>query len=166
MEQAANLSTDQLSDLVEDQSSDLADYILRPYSVEDLAFIRSSWANSYYDGNKDHKLIPPQDFHNSHRALIDRFFQRPTSTVIIACNPNDINHILGWIAIEILPSAAVVHYVYVKQAFKGEKLASKLLSNVPTNKPIVITHMTERASRILAKKYLKYKDFKYMPHLA
>lgn len=143
-----------------------ADIEFRPYSVSDIPCIRSNWANSFYKGNQNHKLIPPHDFHMAHRSIIDRFFMRPTATIIVCSRAGDPDLILGWIALEILPSATLIHYIYVKFTYKGQKLTRELLSKIPKDKPIIATHMTEKASRIMGAKHENFKEWNFIPHMA
>lgn len=138
----------------------------RPYSIDDIPLIRSSWANSFYKGNHSHKLIPPDDFHHMHRSIIDRFFMRPKATIIVCCEKKDPNNILGWVALEIFPTVTVIHYIYVKFSYKGEKISSKLLEKVPQGWPFVMTHMTERVSKIIGSNHEKFKDWNYIPQLS
>src|ERR1044072_2026014 len=93
---------------------ELSNLVFRPYLPEDLPFIESSWANSYYGASRLKEVLAPEDFHAFHRPLRERFFLRPNATVIVVCPPDDANHIMGWIAVEVLPNVSLVHYVYVK----------------------------------------------------
>lgn len=139
--------------------------VYRPYISDDVNFIRSSWANSYYKGVIAHKVITPQEFHHFHRPVIDRFFNRPTSTAIVVHLDGEPNVIMGWIAVEVLITHLVIHYVYIKESFKKEGLLSELIDRVNSkNLPVIHTHLTDKAKRIM-KQDFKYRDYKYIPHL-
>lgn len=142
-------------------------YTFRPYKKEDLNFISSSWGNSYYMGNACFRILTPDEFHAYHRPIRDRFFSRPTATVIVCVSSSDPDLILGWIALEEIPycKARILHYIYIKQAFKEEKIAEGLLMFLKTDKPIVYTHLTERATKILKRNPDKYSGFSFVPHL-
>lgn len=139
--------------------------IYRPYLDSDVNFIRSSWANSYYKGVTNHKAVSPEDFHSFHRKLIDRFFSRPSATVIVVHLENEPNIIMGWIAVEIISTHLVIHYIYIKNSFKQEGLIDELIKRVNSKqKPVLTTHLTDKAKRIM-KKSNKYRDFIYIAHL-
>jgi hypothetical protein len=142
--------------------------VYRSYCEDDIAFIRSSWANSYYKGSSSNKAISPEDFHKFHRPLIDRFFSRETATVIICHAEGEENLIIAWIAVEVLSTHLVIHYVYVKNTFKceGFHISTKLVEKVNAkNKPIIFTHLTDKAIKIMQSNQQKYKRFIYIPHL-
>jgi len=137
----------------------------RPYGEDDIPFIRSSWANSYYKGCNDHKGISPEDFHSFHRPLQNRFFDKPTATVIIAHEETEPDIIVGWIAVELISTHILIHYVYIKNTFKGEDLLKSIIDKVNVKKrPVIITHLTDKAKRII-KREPKYQSFIYIPHL-
>jgi len=131
--------------------------IYRPYGEDDIPFIRSSWANSYYKGCTDHKAVATEDFHSFHRPLQDRFFKKPTATVIIAHEESEPDIIIGWIAVEVISTHLLVHYVYIKNTFKGENLLKGIIERVNTKRrPVIITHLTDKARRII-KREPKYQ---------
>ena len=142
-----------------------AGLIFRPYTELDIPFIRSSWANSYYKGCDDHKLIPHEEFHTYHRKLIDRFFERTTSAVIIVHFEEEPEVIMGWIAVELLTNCLAIHYIYIKSTFKKEGIMAAMIDKVNGKKAnIIVTHLTDKAKRIL-NNHPKYRDFKFIPHL-
>lgn len=139
-------------------------YSLRPYRNDDIPFIQSSWGSSYYQGGGYQRLMSPQLFHHYHRPIRESFFDRPCSSVSIICATEDPSLIMAWLAWEKPEDedCVILHFLYVKQAFKGEGLAKELLSSFKDQKPILYTHLTEQAEKIIEKKRLKYF---YCPHL-
>lgn len=145
-------------------------YIFRPYKLDDIPFIQSSWGNSYFKGSNASKLgLNPEDFHSFHRPIRERFLQRPTAAIIVCESKTEPLTILGWIAVERLKWSQVntiLHYIYIKQAVKSEKIATELLHSViidPFKNTILYTHKTEKAERILKKEH--YRNFWFTPHL-
>ena len=140
-----------------------AGLVYRSYGPEDIPFVRSSWANSFFKGVDAHKALTPKEFHSFHRKTIDRFFEKPMATVIIVHLENEPNIIMGWIAVELLIEFLIVHYIYIKGDFQKLTLATRLIKRVNSkNQSIIITHLTDKASRIL--KHQK-KELTYIPHL-
>lgn len=141
-------------------------YHFRPYKESDIPLILSSWGYSYFKGCLDHQKLTPQEFHEYHRPLRERFFSRPTATVIVCAWNEDPNIIYGWIAVEVLPkSGLILHYVYVKESFKGERIATELLERALPERPVFFSHLTERANKIILSNQDKYQHFYYVPHL-
>ena len=137
----------------------------RSYKDEHVSFIHSSWANSYYDGTIAKKLLCPEEFHTYHRPIRDRFLNRSNKQIIICSPDDDPWHILGWIAIESIPSATVLQYLYVKDAFKCQGIAKALMSHAIKTTPVIYTHLTDRAAMIISKKQSYFQVFKHVPHL-
>lgn len=57
----------------------------------------------------------------------------------------------------------VLHYLYVKQAFKGEGIASELFRSVlKLKEPLIVSHLTNKAKKLLETKNINYF---FAPHL-
>lgn len=143
----------------------MKEYKFRPYVLSDMSFIQSSWSQSYFSGANYKKAISPEGFNKYHRPLRESFLDRPTSAIIVCCAETDHDLILGWIAVE-KPEEdedhIILHYVYVKDAFKGNGIAKELLKLARVSDKIVYTHKTEKAEMLMRKKNIK--GF-YAPHL-
>lgn len=144
-----------------------AAYKIRPYKAEDIPFIQSSWGSSYYKGVHYRYLIGPEEFHQFHRPIRERFFLRRGSTVMVCCASENEDLIMAWLAIERpqFTELLILHYLYVKEAFKGEKLATALLNSLTHKGEIFFTHSTERLEKIMNRNFEKYSKHVYAPHL-
>lgn len=142
-----------------------ADLTFRPHSEEDLPFLHSSWGSSYYAGCSVTRFISPKEFHEFHRPIRERFFSREGARVLVCCDPNDSWHILGWIAVEAIPSATILQYLYIKDTFRREGLAEALLKRAIVTLPVFYTHLTDRAAKIIGLNYEKFRDYRHIPHL-
>lgn len=141
-------------------------YQLRPYTEDDIPLIQSSWGSSYYKGANYHHYLSPQEFHRFHRPIREAYFKRPTAAVIVATAKDDPTQILGWIALEKVNQALVVHYIYVKQIYKNLKIASDLLETTTAkHQSVLFTHLTEKAARIMDKHSYRYNHLFFAPHL-
>lgn len=84
---------------------------------------------------------------------------------IVCASNNDPTLILGWIVVETPyeERGLILHYIYVKEAFKREGIGTELFNRAIVSKPVLFTHLTEKASKILIH---KNKDkMRYIPHL-
>lgn len=143
-----------------------SEFIFRPYVLEDRAFIESSWASSYYSACKIKDILSPGDFHKFHRPLRERFFERPSATVIVVSPSWDPSFIIGWAAVEIVPNGSLLHYVYIKSAYRKEwGLFEKLLKNALPRGTVIYTHLTHRFGGILKNNPDEFKEFSFCPHL-
>lgn len=138
--------------------------MLRPHRASDLNFIQNSWGASYYKGADYVDFLTPNEFNNQHRPIRENLLKRPTTAIIIACDRADEDLILGWVLVEKPKTEGLLlHYLYVKEAFKGEGVSNELLKKALPEKPILVTHMTDRARKIIKKKHEYFKDYFYAP---
>lgn len=144
-------------------------YTFRAYIPEDINFISNSWGSSYYKGMRYNLTMSPEEFHNDyHRKHRENLFANPRASIIVCCGSKDFNLILGWIAFEKPKKSEgmILHYIYVKQAFKGNGIAKELVGKALLKGPISYTHATERAWRIIDScKDDRFKDWYYRPHI-
>lgn len=146
-------------------------YLFRPYVLSDIPFIQSSWGTSYHDGVNGHKLITPEEFHSYHRPIREKILNKPNIAVIVCASKDDNDLIIGYSIVEKPKEShgVLLHYLYVKQAFKGQQIATELLAKSISEKPVLYTHSTIAAGRIIYKYKLKGKEeferFLFCPHL-
>ncbi len=142
-------------------------YFFRPFTPDDLNFVSNSWGSSYYKGANYHKHFSPDEFHAHHRPIRDRFFKNDCGAIIVCCSKEDPNIIIGWIAVEKPKNASglILHYLYVKQAFKGWGIARELIGAALPSRPVMVTHLTERADRIMYAKSKEFEEFYLTPHI-
>ncbi|HRH25107.1 MAG TPA: hypothetical protein PLQ20_02090 [Candidatus Paceibacterota bacterium] len=141
-------------------------YSFRPYTPEDLNFIYSSWGSSYYASTIYSKVITPKEFHHFHKPIRENIMAKPKATAIVCVSTDDPTLILGWICVEEPPEskAIIMHYIYVKEAFKKEGIATDLIHRaIPKDKKILYTHRTERGGIILDRR--RPHQFYFTPHL-
>lgn len=142
-------------------------YTFRPYLNDDIPFIQNSWGSSYYKGANYSKYLSPEEFHKSHRPIRESLFKKPNIAIVLAVAEKDSSLILGWVAVEkpAKSPVTILHYIYVKQAFKDLGIASELLHKVTNHNSVLYTHLTDKAERLMHKKRQKYFNYHYCPHL-
>lgn len=156
-------------------------YFFRPYTPDDIPFIQGSWGSSYYNNVLNYRFLNPDEFHAHHRPIRESILNKPNVAVIICASKEDPTHILGYSVVESLPnsSAQILHYIYVKTAFRtereakdsahGERIGSQLVRRSITKRPVLYTHATIAAERILKKYKAKGRTeldrFLFCPHL-
>ena len=94
----------------------------RPMIADDRDFVRSGWSSSYrtslYAG-----LILMEDYAAIMHFTIDRIFDRPSTTIIVAHEPGEVDYegrpfLYGFIAIRTDLPQPYVYYVFVKNAYR------------------------------------------------
>ncbi len=127
----------------------------------DFAYVLSTWLGAAHQ-LPQFRWLDRRIFGEHYNRLVWGALKR--SQVIIACNPADEWHILGFLVVELLETreirlpptpalrenapALVVHFVSVIENGRGKGIATALLAAVGLNAgPIPCTHYTERAFR-------------------
>lgn len=88
--------------------------------------IYATWLRSYQASSPATKTIPREQFFSGHHQVLDRIFSR-SPEVRLAVLPEDPEVVLGWLVRE----KSIVHYVYVKPAFRRYGIARALLGEQP-----------------------------------
>lgn len=136
------------------------EYFFRPYNEQDLNFISSSWGKSYYDNSDYERVMTEPQFDKYHRPKRTKILNNKDSTILICASKNDPYLIIGWICLTHLSDqkGTILHYLYVKEAFRKLKIAEELLELLST--PVLVTHLTKKGKNILDK-----NGYFYVPHI-
>lgn len=133
---------------------------LRPLTNNDLPMILSAWLRGAYHLCPAFRDMPKSLFYGIHEPNVKRIIS--LSDTLIACDPEDPSHILGFITFRDYKHFTVVHWLYVKQQFRGFKLARHLLSQTKAHERFTFTsHETIESQKFFNK--LKIKNF-HVPH--
>jgi len=95
--------------------------ILRPANESDTNFIVNSWLVSYLDHGNWIARPYRRVYFKEHQDIIKAILYR--ASVMIATTTEDTTQIIAYIVYD----PECVHYLYVKDVFRGFKIAKKLL---------------------------------------
>jgi hypothetical protein len=125
-----------------------------------VPFIFNSWLKSYRNANACKSISNPVYFDFQHK-LIEKILKR--SQVEMLCSPDDPTQVYGYIVSERIEGVIVLHYCYVKYAFRGIGLCSMLMQHIKLDKQAggFYTHDTHAIVKVLGK-----SNFVYNPYLA
>ena len=112
------------------------------------AFVVNTWTEHYRHSSVARPIFGPVYFHEQ-RRLVDALLDAKGVVSIVASNPADESHVLGWLVAEPGPSeGSILHYAFVKEVMRGfgifgqmrERLTSDLgevrfLSHLPPREP-------------------------------
>jgi GNAT superfamily N-acetyltransferase len=132
---------------------------IRPMEPMDARFIVGSWLDSYRKGDRASAWaarIPGPVYYPHQREVIGRCLER--STIRVACHVEDEGQILGWAAVERTRSAAILHYVYVKQVFRHLGVAHALLDELHVHDGFT-SHLTEGGRALAADRRLLFNPY-------
>lgn len=76
--------------------------------------------------------------------VINKILSKPTTKILVVCSPEDNQHIYGYIVFDdnTKLQQVIVHYVYVKQAYRRLNMATALLASITADWlfPIISSH--------------------------
>jgi len=114
---------------------------MRTPKDEDVSFIFNSWLKSYRSSAfaKDQCNTV---YYDNYKKIVGSIINRSLITVL--CNPEDEDHLFGYVVFEYLPSDnLLVHYIYIKHTYRKAGLAKKLIENIrKSQNPILTSHNT------------------------
>jgi GNAT superfamily N-acetyltransferase len=113
--------------------------VLRPYRPSDEACVFKSWLETFRKGSRCHRH-PEGWYYPRQRRLISGLLDGG-ATVVCAAFSGDPDEILGWACYDLRETLPIVHYVYVKHAFRGLGIAKQLLGEL-LQRQCVFTHRT------------------------
>lgn len=106
---------------------DNLELLLRLGTDEDVPLIANSWLKSYRH-SFECAGVPNHLFYKHHHKLLQDLI--PRSAVVVLCNPEHPDHILGYIVYEKMSGCMVIHYCYIKQVFRRRGLARKMVEAI------------------------------------
>jgi GNAT superfamily N-acetyltransferase len=125
-------------------------------------FIYSSWLKSYGKSIEARRMSANSYFSNYKRVL-EQIIEGESFSVV-AFNPEDLEQIYGYAVFNWDSDIDVtyLHYIYVKQPFRGLQVASRLLKYIHAGigeEPIVCTFANEVFDKNQSKLLLTYNPF-------
>jgi len=122
---------------------------------EDLNFIFSCWLRNYRHSSQFARKISNTVYYKYHHKVIERIIGRGAQ-VRIAHQVGEPDIILGFACMESFENTPVLHFIYVKKAFRGLGIAKKLVWELEN---LQFTHLTENLD------LEKHPLFVYNPYL-
>ena len=129
------------------------DFIIRPAVDGDRNFIFSTWLRSFRYHGELVRHVPNDIYYKYHQQVIERIMARGAQALVIA-DKNDINTVFGYVITE---GSTVVHFAYVKKAFRRMGFLRAALDN---KTEWTFTHWTAVCNQLT----YKYPNLQYNPY--
>jgi hypothetical protein len=126
---------------------------LRPITANtELHFIVDSWVSSYQFAHAA-GMIAVEDWFDVMIPQVDKLLRRPNVQTIVAYetdDPDRIADLYGYIAFDATAKPPIVFYVFVKEYYRGNKLARGLFqaAGIDLKRPFVYACTTGIVSKI------------------
>ncbi len=121
---------------------------IRVATPDDIPFILSTWLRGLRYGCELFELIPDAIYYQRYKQVIEAILAK--SEVRVATLPDDASVIVGYAVL----APDVLHWVYVKQAWRKLGVARQLVPAVRS-----VTHITKVGQKILSGKPIEYNPF-------
>lgn len=132
--------------------------VVRQANKDDLPFIYSTWLRSYRYNSQFARKLTNKVYYEWHHKAIERILARG-ATCLVVCDESDTSVVFGYLVWELAGPYSIVHFAYVKKAFRNLGLMNQLLkaSNAKFN---IFSHYTE-----FCDEYLKrHEELTYVPY--
>ena len=132
--------------------------VIRIYRDNDLDFIEASWIKSFRSGFV--RFLPKDsigngEYYTAQRNIIKDIFSSPAFMAVVAVTHDYDDAILGWAVSEITSDNSILHFIYVKQAFRGFGIGKSLLKSLRLESPITHSHSTKAGDNWFARMQIK-----------
>lgn len=98
---------------------------VRQAKSDDVNFIYSTWLRCYKHDSPLTKYTKREVFFEAHQKLLDKILTKKEIKVAVAVSKDDDDLIFGFLAYE----PKIIHFVYVKEPFRKEGIARKLIES-------------------------------------
>jgi len=121
-------------------------YTVRSFLPEtDMAFIKATWLRGLYYGDSWYSKIPKAVFMDAYSPALDKLLTGGTVEVVIACQKEDPDVILGYSVLS--KDAQIAHFVYVKSVWRQKGIARRIMPSHPAS----VSHLTKLGLQLLPK---------------
>lgn len=139
----------------------MEDLSIRPGTKEDWPLLYNSWLKEYKQNSRWAKRITNDVFFSRHHAIIDYIFNKQTTKIMIAHPYDDSNHIVGYMVMEELNKEQIIHFCFVKFAFRRLGLMKEMFKRAQVNpEKMIFTHWTYVMDDI----FPKFQSMTYDPY--
>lgn len=138
-------------------------WAIRDPKEADISFIYATWLNSYYsdshyayyNNDQARNCVRKTIYFESYRQIIDHILL--DAKVKVACKQDDEDVIFGYLVHE----PKLIHYCFVKDAFRGLGVAKSLLESADNAFEFECTHLTKRLQPYLRRnKHITFNPYK------
>lgn len=131
-------------------------YDVRDGRITDIPFIRASFLNGVYYGDRCFTRIPKEIFMSNYKAVIDTILTPGKAQIKVACTKDDPDTIIGYSLLS--ADYQTIFWVYVKKDWRQHGVGWSLVPQYAT----AVTHLTKIGETLIKKLPTAiYNPFRY-----
>lgn len=116
---------------------------IRGLKAYDIDYITSTWLRNYRNNSNFGKNMPKGIYFEEHHKLVHECLTN--SRTLIACDPNDEEHVFGYIVGHNEPHQDVFHYAYVKGKLRRNGVFKGLVKEFKASDRVLHTHEDKKS---------------------
>lgn len=124
--------------------------VFREISPEDESFVLSSWKRSH---RADFEFMSNAEYY-AYAKTFDAILAK--SSCVVVAEKKDPTMLYGHIVFKKIPGVTIIHYIYVKQAFRDFGLATRLFQLAAANSEHVVATCERYSNQNVNNKIKKY----------
>lgn len=103
--------------------------------------------------------VPKELYRSGQMKLMARLIQ--SCSCYVACAPEELTQIYGWMVFEKIGEIGVLHYIYVKHPYRRFGIGGKIFSMLECDRtvPVIATHATMYLNHVKDKWNLTYNPY-------
>ena len=136
----------------------MSEFTIRPIVPDDVAFVLASWLDGYWPDCPCSLVMPKSVWWTRWHRVLENILADERTKTVVACNPEDPTQLYGFACAR---PPDVLHWVYVKQAFRHNGIAAGMLAELPGLS--LVSHAS--ASTVRAFRRNEPGDFVYDPRI-
>ena len=135
--------------------------VYRQMTPKDSPFVYSTWLRSYRQMPFAQNMSNDTFFHH-HKQIIEKILSKPNTKVVMVCEDADPDHLYGYSVVEQYGDATIIHYVYIKHAYRKLGLAKNLITTqypLFGDKLTFVTHESRHHKQFKDKFNIEYNPY-------
>ena len=102
---------------------------IREGRPSDIPFVTNSWLKSFRANGAFSQSVPNDIYYQQHHKILEAII--PRGLLLVLCNPEDPDQIIGWTLIERQPEILILHYIYIKNSLRRNGLMDVICRSIP-----------------------------------
>lgn len=132
--------------------------IIRPVLPDDVAFVVNGWLEGYWPDCPCSLVMPKAEWWRRWHGVVENALADQRNRNLVACSADNETFLFGFI---VARPPSVLHWIYVKQTFRGNGIAHALQAGSGLKGPVRFSSWSEGARRMA----FANRDLSYDPRL-
>lgn len=139
---------------------------VRKGSEEDVPFVFNSWLKCFKASPLCREITSTIYYSEQHK-VVERLVLDPRNITLIACNPDNLSQIYGYVCAGHYDGIFTIHFIYVKKPFRNLGIAKAMVDMFDHDFKTagIYTHQTFTAIKLAPKYNLLYHPYILINHM-